>query len=320
MRVALQAAQTLPLGHYRVLLGSLAPCSSFPKYAASAGRKAQHYAQGTADVRHWWPIIADVFTSPTVASLTVKFADSIPRFEEVFMSSLSMQNIIFLHGSFLGQTILPRTYRAKRDAAPFDDDRALRRVLTVRGRAGAMLGMCAMASEKAEDACMALSEMLPADRLGKVQLLSSDCASTKLSAELKCMMPNLQCLVLDPIHVLIVYEQLDSTWSYKTQVLDVTVKLASLGSPLTYAQVCGTAEIKHQELCSSAKSCTNSTWWTQVSLLSTGVIFTEATIAVNLAASRKQMRRTYIENQKTGVSLKRWLRWPRFPTRTWIAQ
>ena len=156
-------------------------------------------------------------------------ADSIPRFEEVSCHLYRCKHN-FLHGSSW-TTILPRTYRAKRDAAPFDDDRALRRVLTVRGRAGAMLGMCAMASEKAEDACMALSEMLPADRLGKVQLLSSDCASTKLSAELKCMMPNLQCLVLDPIHVLIVYEQLDSTWSYKTQVLDVTVKLASLGSP-----------------------------------------------------------------------------------------
>ena len=94
-----------------------------------------------------------------------------------------------------------------------------------------MLGMCAMASEKAEDACMALSEMLPADRLGKVQLLSSDYASTKLSTELKCVMPNLQCLALDFIHVLIAYEQLDSTWSYKTEVADVTVKLASLGSP-----------------------------------------------------------------------------------------
>ena len=71
-----------------------------------------------------------------------------------------------------------------------------------------------MASEKAEDVCMALAEMLPADGLGQVQCLSSDCASTKLYAELKCIMPNLQCLALDPIHLCIVYEQLASTLSY----------------------------------------------------------------------------------------------------------
>ena len=111
-----------------------------------------------------------------------------------------------------------RAPKAKRDAAPFDDDRAFRRVLTVRGRTGAVLGMCAMASAKAEDVCVALLEMPPAGGLGQVQFLSSDCASTKLYSELKCIMPNLQCLALDPIHLCIVYEHLVSTRFHKTEM------------------------------------------------------------------------------------------------------
>ena len=157
------------------------------------------------DVRHWWPIIEDVFTSPAVAALKVNLLTTFRDLRE--FQVISIDATVKCCMGVLGQ-LSYRAPKAKRDAAPFDDDHAFRRVLTARGRTGAVLGMCAMASEKAEDVS---AEMLPADGLGQVQFLSSDCASTKLYAELKCMMPNLQCLALDPIHLCIVYEQLVST-------------------------------------------------------------------------------------------------------------
>ena len=63
--------------------------------------------------------------------------------------------------SILGQESW-RASSAKRNAAAFDDEHALRKVLTVRGRTGAVLGMMAISSEKAPEICLALSEMLPA--------------------------------------------------------------------------------------------------------------------------------------------------------------
>ena len=114
------------------------------------------------DVRHWWPIIEDVFTSPAVASLTVKLLTTFRDLRE--FQVISIDATIKCCMGVLGQ-VSYRAPKAKRDQAPFDDDHAFRRVLTVRGRTGAVLGMCAMASEKAEDVCMALTEMLPADGL-----------------------------------------------------------------------------------------------------------------------------------------------------------
>ena len=51
--------------------------------------------------------------------------------------------------------------------------------------------------------------MLPAQGLVQVERAASDSASLKLYAELKRIMPNLQYLTLDPIHLSMVYEQLD---------------------------------------------------------------------------------------------------------------
>ena len=79
----------------------------------------------------------------------------------------------------------------------------------MRGRTGAVLGMIAISSEKAPEICLALSEVLPAQGLAQVECVASDSASLKLHAELKSIMPNLQYLMLDPIHLSIVYEQLD---------------------------------------------------------------------------------------------------------------
>ena len=68
--------------------------------------------------------------------------------------------------------------------------------------------MIAVPSEKAEVVTPALGQALPAKGLLQVQCVASDCASIKLYTHLRRIMPNLQCLTLDPVHLPIVYEQL----------------------------------------------------------------------------------------------------------------
>ena len=99
-----------------------------------------------------------------------------------------------------------RCNAAKRNEAPFGDATALRRVLTARGRS-AVLAMEAVPNERAEEVAKTLANSLPAKGLHQVQCLASDSASLKLYSEMRRIMPNLQCLCLDPIHLSIVYEQ-----------------------------------------------------------------------------------------------------------------
>ena len=85
-----------------------------------------------------------------------------------------------------------RAAKGKRNMAPFDDFRASRWVLTVRGRTGAVVALVAVSSQRAEEMVLALAAHLPARGLSQVQCLASDSASKKLNAELKQIMPNLQ--------------------------------------------------------------------------------------------------------------------------------
>ena len=157
------------------------------------------------DVRHWWPIIKNVFTSSAVRGVSSDMMAAFCNANEFMF--LSLDATIKCCMGVMGQ----ESYRApkhKRDAAPFDDTDSLRRVLTVRGRTGAVLAMIPISSEKAEEVCMALGAVLPAAGLQQVQCVASDSASVKLYTHLRRIMPGLQSLLLDPIHLSIVYEHL----------------------------------------------------------------------------------------------------------------
>ena len=139
------------------------------------------------------PIIEDVFTAPTVREIR---ADS-------FAYLCQTREYRYLS---LDATITYRAPKHVREAAFFDDDAALRRVLPVRGCTGAVLAMIAVPSEIVDIVSSALAESLPVEGLVQVECVASDSASTKLYTALRRVMPNLQCLCLDPIHLAIVYE------------------------------------------------------------------------------------------------------------------
>ena len=98
-------------------------------------------------------------------------------------------------------------YRAPqkaRDEAPFGDAVAWRRLLTIRGRKGAVLMMHPLQSESSEQIVGAMQDNFTADQLQSVRYVGTDSPSEKLLTRLQNICPNLQALMLDPIHLAIV--------------------------------------------------------------------------------------------------------------------
>ena len=88
-------------------------------------------------------------------------------------------------------------YRASaqtRNAACFDDEHSLRRVLTIRGRTGAVLGMVPVPSEESPKIKESLRNLFCNQALFQVRYLATDNPSPKLFRELKEICPNLSCL------------------------------------------------------------------------------------------------------------------------------
>ena len=101
------------------------------------------------------------------------------------------------------------SYRASkrvRNDAPFPDSVAWRRLLTVRGRTGAVLLLEPIRTEKSEDLIEAFENNFSDVALDQVRYMATDQPSPKLYQWLNTKCPNLVCLCLDPIHLAIVYE------------------------------------------------------------------------------------------------------------------
>ena len=84
---------------------------------------------------------------------------------------------------------------------------AYTRVLSVRGRTGAVIGLEPAAGESSQDISMCLTKCLPEAGLLQVEHIASDSPSTKLFRALKEICINLEGLSLDPTHAAMRYEQ-----------------------------------------------------------------------------------------------------------------
>ena len=93
-----------------------------------------------------------------------------------------------------------------RNEAPFGDDVAWRRLLTIRGRTGAVLMMHPLQNESSEQLVDALTQHFSVDQLRAVVHIGTEQPSEKLFNQLKAVCPSMRSLILDPIHLAIVYE------------------------------------------------------------------------------------------------------------------
>ena len=228
--------------------------------------------------RHWWPIIEDIFTSTSVKRICADIMTEFCRSKE--FEYVSIDATIKCCMSVMGQESY-RASREKRNQAPFDDETALRRVLSVRGRTGALLALIPVSSERAEEVCLALATHLPAEGLRQVQCVASDNATHKLYAELRRIMPNLQCLALDPIHLCIVYEKLIQAehFFYNSMVvLIMTARSTQYFRTTLCSSGMRPGERRHQEQFFCERSCASLTWWTMHLLRTIGIYFTQGTM------------------------------------------
>ena len=99
-----------------------------------------------------------------------------------------------------------RCARDVRNAEPIPDETAKRRILTVIGRTGAVLGMHVVKDEASLEVSSTLSGTLSCEQRAQVLSVASDICSRALVDELKVVLPQVRFLVLDPVHLPINYE------------------------------------------------------------------------------------------------------------------
>ena len=119
--------------------------------------------------------------------------------------SLSIDCTLKICMSIQGQAS-HRPSSAVRNAACFDDAHSLRRVLTIRGRTGAVVAMHSIPREDSDQVAEAMDTLFSPPVLSQVKFLSSDSPSSKLFLAVKTICPNLVRVSLDPVHLAIVYE------------------------------------------------------------------------------------------------------------------
>ena len=99
-----------------------------------------------------------------------------------------------------------RCSKQRRNSAPIADDEAKRRVVSIRSRTGAPIVGAVLPDEKATSYRHAILKALPEVCRAQVRTFATDDPSYELYKELNIALPNLDFLVLDPVHLCIVYE------------------------------------------------------------------------------------------------------------------
>eukprot|EP00438_Fugacium_kawagutii_P034931 Skav206392 [mRNA] locus=scaffold834:641080:643152:- [translate_table: standard] len=162
--------------------------------------------------RHWWPIVEDIIASHCVQQLRANIFLTLERNQEFV--SISIDATLKVCTTVQGQA----SYRAplsERNAACFGDQASLRKILTIRGRSGAVLGMIPVMGEDAVTVAKVMSAEFSTTAVRQVKHVASDSPSTKLFRELKQVCSNLSCLSLDPVHLAITYEY--AQWGKRTK-------------------------------------------------------------------------------------------------------
>ena len=151
----------------------------------------------------WWPLVEDVFESARCKALRSSIdAECVANKEYI---SISIDGTFRICLTILGQK--PFNVKKKlREEAAFKDSESIRRVITVRGRTGAVVAMFAAHGEGSDDIAQGLTEHLSKDALLQVRFVATDAPSHRLHHVLSGVLPNLEALMLDPVHLAMHYE------------------------------------------------------------------------------------------------------------------
>ena len=137
----------------------------------------------------WAALLEDLFSSPKVIN-DVKMMMQTCLAHDEFVH-LTMDATIRCARRVKGQADY-RASKERREAALFGDEVALRRVLSVRGRTGAVLGLWLLPTEDTDSICAGFRREFSIQMLNQCESLATDCPSGKLFEALADVMPHLK--------------------------------------------------------------------------------------------------------------------------------
>ena len=154
--------------------------------------------------KSWWPIVEDVFSSRVCKKLSEHLLLECTSHSE--FAYLSVDGTVKCTMPLLGQVRPGGKRRRVKEPLFLSPEEAIDTVVTVRGRSGAVVGFWPLLSEKAEHLQEAFKRNLPQTALEQVECLATEAPSSHLFSVLQEIMPCLQALCLDPVHLAIKYE------------------------------------------------------------------------------------------------------------------
>ena len=179
----------------------------------------------------WMMLLEDVIRSPFVQTAQANLVRECVVHQE--FKYISMDGTVRCAMRLKGQ----ESYRCPADVrneAAIDDADAVRRVLTVRGRTGAVLSMQPIASERAEMIHAHLKGILTQDVVDQVEVVATDMPSGKLHTEMVQFFPHMRCVTLDPVHIVITYN--NTHWKKATPGQDLLRRLQAKFNRVDYAK------------------------------------------------------------------------------------
>jgi hypothetical protein len=192
------------------MCAAVSGCASLRKiaaaFAASATAAGQPMCSLLPEAGHdfWINVLEDLMSGPALTARMSSLLEECHQHQEFRYISIDATVKCML--KVLGQAAFNSSAQARSESAISFED-ADYKLLTVRGRTGAVLAMAGIKSEAASKVADELAKHLTDAQRAQVVHVASDNPSPELFATLQKVLPRLQSLSLDATHICMVYQQ-----------------------------------------------------------------------------------------------------------------
>ena len=150
----------------------------------------------------WSKLLEDIISSPAIAAIRGKFMDR--AYSNGEFHHISGDGLLRQCRRLRGQVDY-RCSKAQKANAVIPDEESMRRVYTIRGSTGAVLAATPIRDEDSEALVDMITHEFKESYLESVRAFACDNPSPKLHRALSAVCPNMECLMLDPIHLVMFY-------------------------------------------------------------------------------------------------------------------
>ena len=151
-----------------------------------------------------WKVAQDMFALAPVRDLTAGFFRELLEHEE--FETLSMDGTVKICLGIMGQAGAA-VVRKDADAAAMPEASHLRKLVTVRGRSGAVLALRLVREESADEIAAQVLNCFSEEQRQQVKFVGVDNPSRAMHVAFKAVFPSLVCLFLDAVHLAMNYEK-----------------------------------------------------------------------------------------------------------------